>query len=87
MRGYTLSKDSNPSPGATPQPKLASASFLTTAAEGGLCLSQWERELSPRTDRFNQTIMLYPHRNRCSVISGGQLRRTGTTLDPAPTEV
>ncbi len=29
----------------------------------------------------------YPQRSRCSVISGGQLRRTGTTLDPAPTEV
>jgi outer membrane protein len=26
-------------------------------------------------------------RRRCSVISGGQLKRTGTTLEPAPTEV
>jgi len=25
--------------------------------------------------------------NRCTVISGGQLKRTGTTQDPAPAEV
>jgi hypothetical protein len=28
-----------------------------------------------------------PRRRQCRVISGGQFRRTGTTLDPAPTEV
>jgi hypothetical protein len=28
-----------------------------------------------------------PRRRQCNVISGGQFRRTGRTLDPAPTEV
>jgi hypothetical protein len=30
---------------------------------------------------------IQPRRKWCKVISGGQLRRTGTTLEPAPTEV
>src|SRR6266480_5009326 len=33
----------------------------------------------------NHVILSHLRRKRCKVISGGQLRRTGTTLDPAPT--
>jgi hypothetical protein len=35
----------------------------------------------------SETSLNHPHRRQCKVISGGQLRRTGRTLDPAPTEV